>query len=256
MSDHGHKPNPRSMILEQREVTRIVIKVALVSLLASWFVTGVIMLLVGDLTAGTMWVASLASTFAPLLVAVPFTRRSLKLTLELNRSRQAVERLSRTDDLTQAYNRRHFMEEAGRELVLAARHGYPVCLLLIDLDGFKQVNDSLGHLAGDKVLVTCASAIRSTLRGGDMVGRFGGDEFLVLAPHSDLSSGADLARRLREALAATELVLGGQAVVIKASIGVVSNQGRADNADQLLREADQALYRAKELGGDRVELAA
>ena len=167
-----------------------------------------------------------------------------------------MERLSRTDDLTQTYNRRHFMEMTQRELSLAARHGYLVSLLLIDLDGFKQVNDRLGHMAGDRVLAACAATIRGAIRREDVVGRFGGDEFLVLAPYSDLNSAAMLAERVRRALAAMGLVVGGSVLGLKSSIGVVSSEDCSGGADELLRRADQALYRAKELGGDRTELAA
>lgn len=244
------------MIQDQKDVTRTTVKVAVVSLVASWLITGVVMMLVGGLTTSTIIVAALASTVAPLAVAIPVAGRNLRLVLEVNRSRLEIERLSRTDDLTQVYNRRHFMEVAGRELSLAARHGYPVSLLLIDLDDFKQVNDSLGHLVGDKALAACAAALRSAIRGEDVVGRFGGDEFLVLAPHSDLNSGAELAQRLREAMASIDLVVGARLVGIKASIGVVSSQGQDHSAELLLRRADQAMYRAKALGGDRFELAA
>ena len=228
----------------------------LVSLVASWIITGTVLLLVGDLSTQALVVPVVASTVAPLLAAPPFAWRNFKLMLEVNRSHQEIERLSRTDALTQTFNRRYFMEVAGREIRQAARHGYPVSLLLIDLDRFKKINDGLGHLVGDRALIACADAIRHTVRGEDLVGRFGGDEFLVLAPHSDLSSGAELAQRLCEALASIDLVVGGQLVGIKASIGVVSSQGRGDDADLLLRQADQALYRAKALGGDRCELAA
>ncbi|MBU4567188.1 MAG: GGDEF domain-containing protein [Desulfarculus sp.] len=256
MIDRGRKSNSRLMIQDQKDVTRTIIKVALISLVASWLITGVVMLLVGGLTTSTLVVAGLASTVAPLAVAIPVAGRNLRLTLELNRSHQAIERLSRTDDLTQTYNRRYFTEVAQRELALAARHGHLVSLLLIDLDGFKQINDQLGHQVGDKALVACAQAIRHTIRQEDVVGRFGGDEFLVLAPHSDLKSAALLAQRVHDALDAANLVLGGQVVAIKASIGAVTSNGDAQDVDQILREADQALYRAKKMGGNRTELAA
>ena len=244
------------MIRDEKDVTRTLIKVSVISLLGSWIITGAVLLLVGNLAPRDLVVPAVASTLAPLALAVPFSRRNLKLVLEVNRSHQAIERLSRTDDLTQTYNRRYFTEIAERELASAARYGHPVSLLLIDLDGFKQINDQLGHQVGDKALVACAQAIRHTIRQEDVVGRFGGDEFLVLAPHSDLKSAALLAQRVHDALDAAKLVLGGQVVAIKASIGAVTSNGDAQDVDQLLREADSALYRAKKMGGNRTELAA
>ncbi|MCB2193314.1 MAG: GGDEF domain-containing protein [Deltaproteobacteria bacterium] len=252
----GHKPSSRSMIRDEKDMTRTLIRVALISLVASWLITGAVLLLVGDFTPEALVVPAVASTVAPLALAIPLSRRNLRLVLELNRSHQAIERLSRTDDLTQTYNRRYFTEVAERELALAGRHGYPVSLLLIDLDGFKQINDRLGHQSGDKALKACAEAIRHTIRNEDVMGRFGGDEFLILAPHSDLASAALLAQRVHEALDAARLVVGGQVVAIMASIGVVASQDKALEVDQLLREADKALYRAKKMGGHRTELAA
>jgi diguanylate cyclase (GGDEF)-like protein len=228
----------------------------MVSVLGSWVVTGPMLLLTDRNTLSDWLVGMLIATLAPLLVAPPVTYKVFKLMLDLVASRREIQRLSRTDDLTQTYNRRHFMEMARREFSLAARHGHPVSLLLIDLDGFKQINDRLGHLAGDKALAACADIIRRTIRRDDVVGRFGGDEFMVLAPYSDLESAANLAERIRGALAATEVLLGGRASGFGASIGVVSNQVQEGDADDLLRQADQALYRAKESGGGRVELAA
>ncbi len=243
-------------VQSQRDVTRATLAVAGISLAASWLITAALIIITGATTPAGLLTAVLASTLAPLAVAAPLAHRNFKLMWRLSLSRREIERLSRTDDLTQTYNRRYFMDMAQRELSLAARHGYPVSLLLIDLDGFKGINDRLGHLAGDRVLTACAAAIRGTIRREDVLGRFGGDEFLVLAPYSNLSSAALLGERVRWALAALNLVAGGQAVMLRASIGVVSSDEHPCEADELLRQADQALYRAKQMGGDRIELAA
>ena len=243
-------------ILSQKDVTRATIVVTGIALAASWAISAVLIVLTGATSGAGMLTALLASTLAPLAVAPPLSHRNFSLMLELHLSRREIERLSRTDELTQTYNRRHFMEMTQRELSLSTRHGHVVSLLLIDLDDFKQINDSLGHLAGDQALAACATTIRGSIRREDVVGRFGGDEFLVLASYSDLNSAAMLAGRIRRALASANFVAGGQVLGFKASIGVVSSEGRGGDADELLRLADQALYRAKELGGDRTELAA
>lgn len=250
------KPASWFVIRSPKDVTRATLVVSGIALAASWLISAGLILLTGATSAGGMLTAFLASTLAPLAVAPPLSHRNFRLMLDLHLSRREIERLSRTDDLTQTYNRRHFMEMAQRELSLAARHGYVVSLLLIDLDGFKQVNDRLGHLAGDRALAACAATIRGSIRREDVVGRFGGDEFLVLAPYSDLTSAAMLAERVRRALASTDLLVGAQVMGLRASIGVVSSEGHGGDADELLRRADQALYRAKQMGGDRTELAA
>jgi len=237
-------------------MVKATVLVTAVSVLGSWAVTVALMLLTGHTQAENWAVGLTIATLAPMAVAPPVAFKVLNLMLALVDSRREIERLSRTDDLTQTYNRRHFMDMAQRELSLATRHGYVVSLLLIDLDEFKQVNDRLGHLAGDRALAACATTIRGSIRREDVVGRFGGDEFLVLAPYSDLNSAAMLAERIRRALASANMVVGGQVMGFKASIGVVCSQGRTGDADELLRMADQALYRAKDLGGDRTELAA
>lgn len=239
-----------------RDVVKVTLLVTAVVLLASLVLTWALTILAGHTKPEEWWLGLSIATVVPLLVAPPVVHKMLSLMLALVESRREIERLSRTDDLTQVYNRRHFMEMAQRELSLAARHGYAVSLLLVDLDDFKQVNDRLGHLAGDRALVACAATIRATIRREDVLGRFGGDEFLVLAPFSDLDSAAMLAERIRRTLAAADLVVGGQVVGCKASIGVVSNRDGVCAADELLRRADQALYRAKEMGGNRIELAA
>ncbi|MCF8041573.1 MAG: GGDEF domain-containing protein [Desulfarculaceae bacterium] len=243
-------------VKNKKDVAKATFLVTSIAVLGSWAVTTALMLLAGH-TEAEDWVVGLTiATLAPLVVAPPVAYKVLNLMLALVDSRREIERLSRTDDLTQTYNRRHFMEMAQRELSLATRHGYVVSMLLIDLDDFKQVNDRLGHLAGDRALAACAATIRSSIRREDVVGRFGGDEFLVLASYSDLSSAAMLAGRIRRALASADSVVGGQAMGFKASIGVVSSEGRTGDADELLRQADKALYRAKHMGGDRIELAA
>ncbi|MCB2193313.1 MAG: GGDEF domain-containing protein [Deltaproteobacteria bacterium] len=243
-------------IRNKSDVVKATLLVTAVSVLGSWVVTLAVLFLVGHTDPEDMILGLIIATLAPLAVAPPVAFKVLHLMLALIESRREIKRLSRIDDLTQTYNRRHFMEMAQRELSLASRHGYVVSLLLIDLDKFKQVNDRQGHLAGDQALATCAATIRGTIRREDVVGRFGGDEFLVLAPYSDLNSAAMLAERIRYALATADLVMGGEVVGFKASIGVVSSEIDNCKAEDLLRRADRALYRAKERGGDRTELAA
>ena len=242
---------------DRQAVARATLIVSVLSLLVSWVLTGGLMWLLATTAGPREWlVAAVVTTIAPLMVAPPMAYKNFDLMRQLVESRREVERLSQNDELTGAYNRRYFMEIAQRELGLAKRNDYPVSLLLLDMDGFKEINDQLGHLAGDRALTACAEALRAGIRQGDVLGRFGGDEFLVLAPHTGLRSAAHLAERMRAAVTQSDLVLPEGPVHLRFSVGVVSTEQGWAEADELLRRADQALYRAKELGGDRAELAA
>ncbi|MCF8032000.1 MAG: GGDEF domain-containing protein [Desulfarculaceae bacterium] len=243
-------------IESHKDVTRATVLVTAIALAGSWLITALIILLTGATSPSGIITAVLASTLAPLVLAPLLSRRNFRLMLRLNQACTEVERLSRTDDLTQIYNRRYFMEMTLRELALGTRHGYPVALLLLDLDSFKEINDELGHLAGDRALASCAATIQRTIRQGDVLGRFGGDEFLVLAPHTGLDSAARLAERIRETMAGQGVMAGGRKLTVRLSVGVVTTEQGTTSADDLLRLADRALYRAKEMGGDRIELAA
>jgi diguanylate cyclase (GGDEF)-like protein len=154
------------------------------------------------------------------------------------RTRDELEHLAATDDLTGVANRRRFGQELGRELASAARYGRPLSLLLLDLDGFKNVNDSFGHDRGDEVLRTVAVLLRRHTRKCDLVARIGGDEFALLLPSTPPDRASPLADRLAEAIAERVGALG-----IRASVGVASFP--EIDGEQLLGEADRSLYASK-----------
>jgi diguanylate cyclase (GGDEF)-like protein len=154
------------------------------------------------------------------------------------RTRDELEHLASTDDLTGLANRRRFRQELARELAGAGRFGRAVSLLLLDLDGFKGVNDRYGHDRGDEVLKTIAALLTRRTRGGDLVARVGGDEFALLLPGTSADEAADLALRLDKSIAARVGDVG-----IRASVGVASYP--ATDGDQLLAEADRRLYAEK-----------
>jgi two-component system, cell cycle response regulator len=168
----------------------------------------------------------------------------------LLRQIRMLEALSRQDDLTGLYNRRHVEECLAGALSSARRHHHTVSILFIDVDGFKRVNDDLGHQAGDDVLRTVAQRIRLGLRGEDVVGRWGGEEFLAVLPMTPLSAALAVAERLRSEMAKTPVPAGGQAVAITVSIGCA--EGHDDSVESLLGEADFALFGAKQRGRNRV----
>ena len=155
------------------------------------------------------------------------------------------------DSLTGLANRAAFVERLEQTLALAQRHRRKIALLFIDLDGFKPINDALGHAAGDAVLKEIAARLRSTLRAGDVVGRMGGDEFVVLMEESgEPERSAAVARKLLAAVARPILLAGGQECRVAASIGISRYTEDGEDAGALLRSADQAMYRAKAEGGN------
>lgn len=160
--------------------------------------------------------------------------------------------LARVDPLTGVNNRLALNETATRLLSAAARSGQAVGVLMLDADHFKKVNDQFGHAGGDKVLRALVRTITSTLRASDVIGRVGGEEFVVLAPGTDMAELMLLADRIRTTLAATPLVVDGKTLQLTVSIGAaVAPRGARDFAG-VLRLADLALYAAKRAGRNRV----
>jgi len=158
------------------------------------------------------------------------------------------------DYLTGLSNRGYFMEQGELELSRAIRYENPLSIFMIDIDFFKQVNDSHGHKVGDIVLKNLAEVCRQTLRDVDIVGRLGGEEFAILLPETDKDEAAEVAERLREAIATSKVPLstGGLPLHFTVSIGVASLASKGDNLDVLLNMADKALYEAKNSGRNRV----
>ena len=156
--------------------------------------------------------------------------------------------LARTDELTRLPNRRYLMEQIRGHVRLRDRDDAPLSLLLLDLDDFKQVNDRYGHQAGDEVLVDLARIIENVVRLSDIPGRWGGEEFLIICPNTDLHGACDLAGRLRTAVAAHRF---GNEMKLTLSIGCAEHR-EGEAADHLIARADRALYAAKDAGKNRV----
>jgi len=165
-----------------------------------------------------------------------------------------VRRRSLHDPLTGLANRAFLDAHIPQALAAAARSGEDVALLLLDLDRFKVVNDTLGHGAGDELLRVVAQRLHDGVRGGDVVARFGGDEFVVVCDRAESVLGvAGLAERLIAELS-RPIVVDGRELFVSASVGIVVADARHADADSLLRDADVAMYRAKESGGGRYEI--
>lgn len=158
------------------------------------------------------------------------------------------------DALTGLYNRRYLEETLGRELILAARHGHPVSVIMCDLDHFKAINDRYGHLGGDEVLRTFGDLLQRQIRGSDISCRYGGEEFLLVLPQMPLEYAIERAEQLRIAIAAAPVTYGASPIAVTGSFGVAAFPRDGQTADELIAAADCALYAAKAAGRNRVHL--
>jgi diguanylate cyclase (GGDEF)-like protein len=190
----------------------------------------------------------------------PFSERELRArverTLRLSRSQSALRELAQTDPLTGLANLRAFRTRLAEEVKRARRYHTPLTCVMADMDQLKPINDELGHSAGDRAIAAVAAVIRGELRETDFGARYGGDEFVLLLPHTSGDDGRHLAERICARLRETVLDVSGHRVHIGASFGVACLGHEApDDAEALVRAADTALYDAKRAGRGRVEVA-
>jgi two-component system cell cycle response regulator len=166
----------------------------------------------------------------------------------------ACEEAAFTDHLTGAANRRRFEQQLYLELERTARYGHPFCLLLVDIDDFKKINDEFGHEAGDKVIQRLAQILQEGIRTPDLAARIGGDEFALLLVETNATRGFEVADRLRQTIKATDFsTVGSKTIRITASFGIVQAPYDEQTTAELLgRRADAALYEAKRQGRDQV----
>ncbi len=211
--------------------------------------TAVILALVGR--SDIVGVGVLAAAIVSLAIAPAWTYRTFRLIQELEEARNNLEDISTHDYLTGIYNRRFMVEQASTILSLSRRHDFPVSLIMMDLDHFKDVNDTYGHARGDAVLVELAAAIRRMIRTTDVFGRYGGEEFIVFMPHAGVEDATRLAERIRWEVKQMKF----SDLSITLSMGVAVADLETKVLDDLIDRADVALYEAKDHGRDRVELA-
>ena len=168
------------------------------------------------------------------------------------RDQQRLSKLATQDPLTELYNRRGFYGYLRQWVSYSARYGHPLSVLLVDIDRFKTINDTYGHPAGDEALKTVASALRSAVRTSDIVGRYGGDEFAILAPETNRDELVQLMDRVLGAIRETQVAFERTCVQLTVSVGgSFVSDGIPVTPEQLLAAADQALYQAKDAGRDR-----
>ena len=264
----------RSMSAEPRDQTGLIQKMAFPDDLSP-----ALSLVIGAVAAGVLGAIVGASGYAS-VVGKRQTRRLTKLADRLmnatdardlvrgsgirdTRLRSSLGRLAERmteawtmatmDLLTGVLNRQALLSRLDAELDRAARYGHQLSIILVDIDHFKRLNDTYGHVAGDQMLHAVAEVLRASVRGVDIVGRYGGEEFMVVLPETDVDAAATLAEKLRRFVALRSLALeDGSVVSVTLSAGVAGGFGSHLNLETLVRDADNAMYSAKALGRDQV----
>ena len=167
---------------------------------------------------------------------------------------QVLNKMANYDSLTQIYNRRRLMEEAEKVLLQSKRFGYFISFLMIDIDHFKMINDRYGHLAGDEILKKLAKVCKDRIRRTDILGRFGGEEFLIILPDANKESVVKVATDIKESIANMEIVFKDKLIKITISIGIETAMITEENfsVDRLIYNADMALYQAKHNGRNQI----
>jgi diguanylate cyclase (GGDEF)-like protein len=206
----------------------------------------------GDFSQRVDFMGAFADAFNSMVAALAESRARLTDSNEaLTRLNTRLETLATTDHLTGAFNRRKLQEELSREVKRARRHELPLSLIVIDLDHFKNVNDAFGHEAGDQVLLEVAGLAIGSLRTSDLFVRWGGEEFVVLTPHTELREATRIAERIRHIVAGHAFPAAGH-VTLSAGVAQLAQK---ETAEGLIARADTALYLAKNTGRDRVVAA-
>ena len=168
---------------------------------------------------------------------------------------EVIFKLMTTDGMTSVHNKRYLLEALEQELQQSQRTGTPLCVMLLDLDKFKTINDTYGHLAGDAVLIEFARRAKTVLRSGDLLARYGGEEFVMLLSRTGLDYAAQIAERVRVLTAATPVEFEGMEIPVTVSIGIACDYGTCvRESSELLARADDKLYVAKIAGRNQVQM--
>jgi len=169
-----------------------------------------------------------------------------------NSYHEEIYRLTTVDGLTQVYNKRYFMENLERELSRCQRYGRDLSLIIFDIDHFKQINDSYGHLAGDAVLKQLAELVKANIRREDFLARYGGEEFAIILPEIDHPSAMVMAEKVRHLVEEEKFKFEKITIPVTVSLGVTTHEGSIGEALDFIKEADQNMYEAKRAGRNKV----
>ena len=239
---------PVRLLLRHYGVTKMTIAITVVAILVSMAVTAVVDYAI-DREVSLL--AILISVVVPALIAPVFEYRSFRLLDQLDKTEQQLRVLSITDDLTGAFNRRHFFELANNEIMRVQRHGGTCAIAIMDFDNFKMVNDTYGHIAGDEALRQVSRICRENIRENDVFARYGGDEFVFLFPQTNDTQAKECLGRVMDKIAKSAGHTENE-IHPKVSIGLYTFSPNINTLDTILQKADIALYKAKQTGGNRV----
>jgi diguanylate cyclase (GGDEF)-like protein len=238
------------VLLRRYGILTITLGMTLLSVVLSVGITWMVNQLMGG---GPLGEGLLIAILAPLLIAPLMSVQMLRLLHRLDAAEQQLQLLSHTDELTQTYNRRYFMQYAEQEFKRSQRSNERFSVAIVDLDNFKQINDGSGHLVGDKVLREVSRIFREHLRDTDVFARYGGDEFIILLPQTNLEQVQAWAARIFQALVDKPIQTDGLTVQLGYSMGIAVFEPDLRELDDLLKQADNALYRAKHQGGSQFQ---
>jgi diguanylate cyclase (GGDEF)-like protein len=228
----------------------------------TWLITCLAILLSVAITMSVYMVSGLPPSklgiyiaiLAPATIAPLFNYVTLTLLARLDQKEQQMRELSTIDGLTQVHNRRHIVEVAEQERRRAFRLNHPLSVAILDVDYFKNINDTYGHPGGDEVLKEIAFICKQNSREIDHFARYGGEEFIYILPEADAQTAFLFAERIRNLLATTKVIYQAKQIEVTASIGVATLSAD-ESLDALLLRADQALYKAKDRGKNLTVMA-
>jgi diguanylate cyclase (GGDEF)-like protein len=240
---------PVRVALRKHGVLKVTIGITLLSVILSVLITIAVMLLTDGRLSMT---GLLISIFIPAVLAPSFEYRLLSVLLQLDLAEEKLRITTTKDELTHAYNRRHFFELANQELARTQRYGGTFSIAILDFDNFKSVNDLYGHQVGDQALMELSKICNTNIRLPDVFARYGGDEFVFLFPQSNKEKAGECLKRILNSISNNPLLHENSHIQIRVSIGLAEFSRDAHQIDHILREADIALYRAKHEGGNRI----
>lgn len=231
--------------------TRAVIVITILSVLMTLIVTFVIELF---LFPTSIVRGMIVATCVTLIVAPIMGWYFVNILMRVRQLEEEMRALATYDDLTGLLRRRAFLEQSDSFRKTAKRTGLEFCVIIVDMDNFKKINDEYGHATGDILLVSFCNAMRANFRECDLVSRFGGDEFVFFLPDTSLEQALKFAERLHASLREA-IQVNGLRTDTTLSIGVVTDtEGKTENVEDVINAADKALYRAKNNGGNQIQI--
>ena len=208
-----------------------------------------------DLTTGQVTAQLIATAFIIIYFGT-FAAMGFHLTRQMIRLNKTVKSLSQTDPLTQCYNRLYLDKHLSRELQRSTRLNYPLSIIFADIDHFKKINDEYGHAVGDLILKGFINVVNRAIRNDlDWVARYGGEEFIVVLPNSNSENSVKVAQRIQSKLAKTPIQVESTSLNITCSFGIASKSSETENYNEIINQADKALYLAKDSGRNCIKTA-